>query len=163
MLDLCSDNAIVALRSWHLLLLISILRHLHHNRLSTEYTISIIWDCYALLLLEYFRVRDLSTHSHRSRRSSCNAMRIFGTQDAIGYFDFAISKLLDPILTCWLHCRLHGRRLLTILWGLICHILAGQVHLFYRLSIIEVKILTELLWGNCVSQLGSLWAVHLPF
>lgn len=139
MINLSLDNAIVALSGWHLLLLISILRHLNHHRLSTEYTIRIIWYLCVLLLLEYFRIRDLSTHSHRSWCTSCNAMRILGAEDAIRYFDLAISKLLHPIVTCRLHCWLHGRRLLCLL---IRHVLAGHVHLFYRASITKVMSLT---------------------
>lgn len=159
MINLSFDHAIVALRIWHLLLLITVVRHLNHHWLSTEYTIGIVRYRYTLLLLEYLWVRDLSAHSHWSWCTSCNAMRILGAEDAIRYFDLAISKLLHPIVTCRLHCRLHGRRLL---WVLIRHVLAWHVHLFYGPSIIKVKSLTELLRSNSVSQLRLL-DVHLPF
>jgi len=128
MINLRSDDAVIALCGRHLLLLIISFRHLHQCRLNTEHSVIIV--AYGIVsLLDHFWIRNLSVHTQGSWCTSCNAMRMLGAEYAVRYLYLAIGKLLHPIISSWLHGWLHRRWLLLVLTS---HVFAGHIHLIYN-------------------------------
>ncbi len=123
-LNLSPYNAVITLGRWHLLL---IWWMLHHYWWGTEDSMLIDHfrgtSIYTFLLLEHFRVWNLRADSHWGRNAPCNVMWILGTEYSIWNFDFGIGKNLHPVVTSWMHCRLHGRRFLFLTRLLVVRIL----------------------------------------